>query len=759
VADRTPDTDFCGADSADLPYRRTCLRFDAAAFHIWRGVIFSEARAEGALYPRWVMPINGGLGGPLFNFYSPLSYYLMDALHALGLPHTLAWRVLVALALIIGSLGMFALGLYLFKRADCALLATACFTYAPYYLRDFFERGAPQGMAIALYPLLLLALLRLAENPTGWRIALAVVTWCAVLLMHNLSGLIVLPVIGVVVLYCMFRFRWQLLLPLATTLIIGVLLAACHILPFVLDAKYIQINAASQDPAVQPALNPVAAGDLFAPPTVYDTGLDNNTSGLSVGWLHLFILAIAIPACVALWQINRRAESLLVAALITMAVLLLLMQLDPANGIWQTLHVLDVLQFRVRLLNTFGLIAAICAGYVFIVLPQRFRWAIPVLIAGFIVLQLPSLYPRLQHRYTNFPERPTIADAQAWAFANKTPGLTLTTSKELIPIWREMEFFGDQEVQQIAASPLAELPDKATILETERRMDYLHFRIVTAADFSAKVHVMYFPGWVGYVNGKPVPLTPITPTGYTGMVIPYGDNVIELRYEGTPAQHVGDVITLVALLVLIAISVLWRKSEERAHRNMPLHATPYFVGVVAIIGLAAVKAIWVDSATTLFRTSSTCEALSIARKQVLVQFGDNIQLCGFTFNTRTLHPGDTVEVTLYWQLRDKETLPTYSFVHFVGTSFNPATNNPLWGQQDKQTPGTLPTTLWVPGKLYVDHYQFKIPDNTPPHEKADYQLQVGWINSSGQRLKLEIISGDVRLSEFTSLVLADVEVH
>src|SRR5258708_19046615 len=101
--------------------------YDVAAFHIYRGVVFSDALRDGGLYPRWVMPINGGLGGPLFSFYSPLAYYGMDALYRIGIPHPIGWRVLVALSLFGGSLGMTALGLTLFRRADAALLAAAAF--------------------------------------------------------------------------------------------------------------------------------------------------------------------------------------------------------------------------------------------------------------------------------------------------------------------------------------------------------------------------------------------------------------------------------------------------------------------------------------------------------------------------------------------------------------------------------------------------------------------------------------------------------
>lgn len=42
--------------------------YDAAIFHVYRGVLFSAARDSGTLYPRWVQEINAGLGGPFFLF-------------------------------------------------------------------------------------------------------------------------------------------------------------------------------------------------------------------------------------------------------------------------------------------------------------------------------------------------------------------------------------------------------------------------------------------------------------------------------------------------------------------------------------------------------------------------------------------------------------------------------------------------------------------------------------------------------------------
>ena len=101
--------------------------YDAAAIHMPRSVIFSAARTDGWLIPRWTPELNAGLGSPVFSFYSPLPYLGMDLLNRLGMPHQIGWRMLNALALVMAATGAFGLGLALFKRADAALAGAAAF--------------------------------------------------------------------------------------------------------------------------------------------------------------------------------------------------------------------------------------------------------------------------------------------------------------------------------------------------------------------------------------------------------------------------------------------------------------------------------------------------------------------------------------------------------------------------------------------------------------------------------------------------------
>jgi len=44
--------------------------------HFYRLAELERHIAQGDLYPRWLATLHYGYGSPLFNFYSPLSYYI-----------------------------------------------------------------------------------------------------------------------------------------------------------------------------------------------------------------------------------------------------------------------------------------------------------------------------------------------------------------------------------------------------------------------------------------------------------------------------------------------------------------------------------------------------------------------------------------------------------------------------------------------------------------------------------------------------------
>ncbi len=742
--------------------------YDAAVFHIYRGVVFSAARADGWLYPRWVQPINAGLGGPLFSFYSPLPYFLMDMLKNFGIPHPLAWRLLIAAALVAASTGTFGLALALFKRADVALLCAAVFAYNSYLLRDLFERGSPQGWAVALFPWMLWLLLRLVENPTGFRFAMAGICWAMIILLHNATALLLLPVLAIFYLFLILHAGMKLTLLSILALLAGLMLTAFYLIPYAAEIQYVQFDNPASANYAQPAANPIQLPALFSPPRVFDMGSGNNAMAEGGGLVHALILLMGLVSILIGWRKKifadpeRSAGHALVLAggLTAMAIFTYWMQTDSATPVWVNVPALTVFQFRWRLLGPVALGTAVILGYLFAQWRLPFRTPLlALLITFYVTSQLPSLYPDLLFRYVRFPSSPTVADAQAFALESDAPGLT--SFNEYLPRWRQLPFT-DDEAQRAAGGPIANLPATTRITSAERRTGWLQVKLETPDAFTAAMHILFFPGWVGYVDGKAQTLGSMDGTGYILIDIPAGIHTIALRYEGTMAQHAGDLIGGVTLVLLSFLAVFWRGEVGKSPRPYAASAVVFLEPrpwvIAAIISLAGIKFLWIDPNTTWFRAASTCEAIQGANVHTDIRFGDELRLCGYSISQNDFRPGDLLRITLYWEKNGPMNEPAFSFVHLLGTTFNPDTGNPLWGQQDKETPGEHAITQWTPGKLYRDEYEFRVSSKAP---RGDYQIEIGWRTPADERIAPKIIQANDRfsISRLDALVMSGIAVR
>jgi hypothetical protein len=106
------------------------------------------------------------------------------------------------------------------------------------------------------------------------------------------------------------------------------------------------------------------------------------------------------------------------------------------------------------------------------------------------------------------------------------------------------------------------------------------------------------------------------------------------------------------------------------------------------------------------------------------------RLIGYSASAMTLHPGDALHITLYWQVIAVPSVNYTVFTHVLG-SFNPATNGPLWAGQDGYPAATPTSALWV-GQVIADDHALQLPANTPV---GDYSLEVGMYSlETGQRL-------------------------
>jgi hypothetical protein len=113
-----------------------------------------------------------------------------------------------------------------------------------------------------------------------------------------------------------------------------------------------------------------------------------------------------------------------------------------------------------------------------------------------------------------------------------------------------------------------------------------------------------------------------------------------------------------------------------------------------------------------------------------VSLDNQVTLAGYDLSGTTVHAGETVTVTLYWQAQAKMDHGYTVFVHL----FDPE-NAQIWGQHDAQPHGgNYPTDWWIEDEVVTDTVAFQVDPRTPPGE---YALLTGmyWL-PTGERLPL-----------------------
>ncbi len=106
-----------------------------------------------------------------------------------------------------------------------------------------------------------------------------------------------------------------------------------------------------------------------------------------------------------------------------------------------------------------------------------------------------------------------------------------------------------------------------------------------------------------------------------------------------------------------------------------------------------------------------------------VNFGEAVALRGYDV-TSPVTPGAPIELTLYWQAKDRVTAPYKVFVHLVDAAGN------LVAQSDAfPASGAAPTESWLPREVVVDRHELRAPG------PGAYQMYVGLYDPvSGARL-------------------------
>jgi hypothetical protein len=138
------------------------------------------------------------------------------------------------------------------------------------------------------------------------------------------------------------------------------------------------------------------------------------------------------------------------------------------------------------------------------------------------------------------------------------------------------------------------------------------------------------------------------------------------------------------------------------------------------------------------RTRSYAPPLSITRQDV--RFGDVLRLRGYRLERQTVHPGESVALTVYWQAMEKPPQMYAVFNHLRAPD-----NTPLWHGDSWPQAGVYTTEHWRKNEVVTEEYTIDIPEDTPP---GDYPLYTGVYDPlTGNRLPATTPRGERLLND------------
>ncbi|RME31559.1 MAG: hypothetical protein D6793_12085, partial [Thermoflexia bacterium] len=708
--------------------------------HFYRVVQLERALHYGILYPRWTPDLGLGFGYPLFNYYAPLSYYLVLPLRWAGLSLGTAFSLSMGLAL----WGL-ALAIYVWTRdifgERAGIIASLAAIYTPAVINYVYQWSALPGLWGLIWLIIALwSLRRLALSGGFLPTALTSLSCAAMVLSHNVTALIGAALLGAYVVFIALCYGFRPAFRAILSLALGLGLSGFLWIPAFFEKEYVQIHQLYL-PAVFDFRNHFRSlGDILAPPRAVDPNQANFVFPVSLGWVQIALALVAWWPIGVLLHREVRAHRW---ALTLASGLLTGLVLPISLPLWEHIPLMRFLQFPWRLLTPAALGLAALAGMGAAVLTRKNQRWVPVILAGMMLLALPWLFPL---RKISQPDPSPLGQIR---FEGETGLIGTTAGGEYLPVWVQVRPSPDALLPLYeAAAPdyiiprldPTSLPAGAHLLEAEYGLTRARVVVESPEGFRVRFFWYFFPGWQGRLDGQPLPLGPDGPHGLVAADIPAGRHEVTVFFGDTPLrQWAWRISAISGLLFLCTLFLAWRTGREAPGAEVPSGGSfsPRILGTCALLAVAltGVKTLYMDRYDNPFRrTLFDGRQVRGVDVPLEVNFGNQMVLMGYDLPTPAVRADEPIEIALYWRVPQPVATDYSVGLHLVDE------RGILHGQQDNMHPAyPYPTSRLRPDQYARDVHRLTPWEGTPP---GRYTLLVVVYDPAGQRLDLRDGAGN-----------------
>lgn len=477
-------------------------------FHVFRQQQFDKCIQNKTFPCRWAPDSGKGYGEPLFNFYGQFPYWIGEVFHVSGFSIIDSTKLLFILSLVASGVTMYFLAREFWGEAG-GFLSGILYVYAPYRAVDVWVRGAlNESLAFVLFPFIFYHFDKLLARYKPLNLIWLSLGVAALMTTHNLSVLMFAPfMLFWWVFRCLQNKSLKSFPSLAIAGVVALLLSAYYLIPVALESKYITISQTTQGyydfRAHFSELRQIFISNFWG----YggSTWGPNDTLSLAIGYAQWII-----PIVIAGVMLVKRKLDLNFLVLTTFGVMALFLTHNKSAPIWTHIPPMAYIQFPWRFLNMGVLFLALAGGALAQYLPKML---IPVVVLVPIFLTSSFYHPDIW--------RP-VSDSQQFSGA----------------LWDEQRSSALQDFWPVFGT------DQPTSFAPTRPMD-----ILTTTDYvKIQYPIVYFPGWVATIDGKPTAIFPTSKLGLITLRAPLDYKHVSLKFVDTWPRTVGNCVSLVTLM-------------------------------------------------------------------------------------------------------------------------------------------------------------------------------------------------------------------
>jgi hypothetical protein len=608
--------------------------------HYFRAVQLETLVRAGDFLPRWAPDLVFGYGYPVFNFFPYLAHYGVVILSLCGFEFLTAYKLACGLVLLLSGWSAYALGRELLgERAG--FITGLAYALSPYVLYDLHTRGSlPENLALALMPLALLNLRRAAH---GQRLAgaWAALSLAASLLAHNGITLQAMPFILAYAGFEALSQSWpaarqwptaiRQLFFISLPFILAASLSAFFALPALLESALVQINRGMDNGGMLYTNFFLSLSTLLSWPRL---PVDPDLLNPPIAWSLPHVALVFACGALARYCIFQRTQPGPRATVLFFSALTMLgafLMHPAAQWVWDNVYLLRITLFPFRLLGPVSLFIAICAGSLFAEpfwKGWRGNWAYLTAALALVLNGLPYASPVFEAVVA----QPTLQDVANFELPPDFIGTT--TVGEYLP--RTVQTLpADVTERRNLAARTKFLAEGAQVTYTPRGPNTDTFQITVSQPATFIYQQFYFPGWQATLDGQTV--TPrVLDDGRMAVELPAGSHTLSFEFGNTPVRMVGNVLTMIGLLV-VGYWLLrnWTSEQQTLAESNSLPSGALLS--TALLLCVARPFLYEAGYTPLLQRGLTPEGLRGVAHPVNHNFADEVTLLGWESTPRAVN--------------------------------------------------------------------------------------------------------------------------